>query len=269
MRKLYLLLLLLPSALLAHNEQASHLIRSHTGPKIWLLSYPRSGNTWIRYCLEYTTGRASWHHIYLKPINCPIGWMLNFPIDTQKNPLWKVHSKEEMSVFGKRYNPHKDYLILIIRNPKEAITRHENRIPDYELLKGTTSNMYTKSSCYFGNLYLYDQWDKDKRLLIRYEDLLVDLRPQLEKILNFLGDSTDCLEEFFATYQEHRDRMIELYCQNEGGGSQSRGAAALYHSNAIPPDTRKQIDSWIAELYPEIWQAYLKDFYAEEVLAAG
>lgn len=32
---------------------------------VWLLSYPRSGNTWTRYCIEYLTKRPTGEYQYL------------------------------------------------------------------------------------------------------------------------------------------------------------------------------------------------------------
>ena len=43
--------------------------------RTYILSYPRSGNTWMRYCLEWLTKRPSFNRFNLKHhVNLPLGW---------------------------------------------------------------------------------------------------------------------------------------------------------------------------------------------------
>merc|ERR1712146_509889 len=171
-------------------------------PKTFLLSYPRSGNSWLRYCIEYLTERPTCGILYSNPTmlgnpaNLPLARMAGFSVDYTKTPIWKFHRKKEMN-FLNYFNPQEEYLILILRNPKEAITRHERKVPDKKsLLKDSFS--------YFENLTVYDEWNPEKRLLLLYEDLIKDPRKTLEKLFTFIQESpVRSLDTFFEQYEEH------------------------------------------------------------------
>lgn len=97
--------------------------------KVLLLSYPRSGNTWSRYCIEYLTKRPTGEAEYLFPINRynkfmnnPINNNFELGVDYNRAPIIKLHEytpKYEEKKYGGKY------LILILRNYKECILRHE------------------------------------------------------------------------------------------------------------------------------------------------
>lgn len=241
------------------NKDHLAIICAYAGPFTFLLSYPRSGNTWMRYVLEFTTGRPSFHRFNLKDnMNRPLAWLAGFDIDISKAPIEKIHSKKEL---GKtKGNSQTDYLILIVRNPKEALSRHGGQIT-LPVLLGQESKGNADPRIYFNNIALYNSWNPARRLLIYYEDMIVYPRETFQKILAFLNEPFDKLDEFMAHFEEHKQKAITIYKVSE-----SEGNDLLYHSKMISPEHRKQIDAWIQELYPTIWQHYLQARYAEENL---
>lgn len=112
-------------------------LTDYNGRKTFLLSYPCSGNTWTRYCLEYLTQRPSFNAWIVDRRNKPIGWQANFEVDLNKAPILKAH-RIETETFDKDT----DQLILIVRNPKEAIRRAEYRLDKKEHLSEEKKGKY-------------------------------------------------------------------------------------------------------------------------------
>lgn len=231
----------------------------YNGERTFLLSYPRSGNTWARYCIEYLTGRPTFHRYINDPRNYPIGWLAGFEINPNLAPIEKVHTQKELE--KNNGDRRKDKLILIVRNPKEALSRHGGTEITLGVLQGDGSKGNSDPRIYFNNIAVYDSWNSQKRLLIFYEDLVAKPIQTLATILIFLDSSFDKIDSFMSKYMLHKKAAIKLYKDSE-----SKGNDLLFHSKMIAPDHRKQIDAWINELYPHIWQTYLYDRYSEENL---
>lgn len=238
-------------------------ICDYKGQRTFLLSYPRSGNTWLRYCLEYLTARPTMHRFNMKdPMNQPLGWCADFPVDCNKPPIEKVHTKREMQ--RAEYDPENDLLIVIVRNPKEAIARHLNKDITFKTFKGGRGKLSLGSPyTYFENLMVYNSWKPENRILIYYEDLITDPDDVLTALLLFLNEPLDNLYIFMQNFAEHKKNAISIYQKSEKE-SKTKGDDLLFHSKKMSPDHRKEIDSWAEQLYPELWRTYLKDRYAEE-----
>lgn len=238
-----------------YDEDAFQTILDKKQDRTFLLSYPRSGNTWTRYCIEYNTQRPSFNRFNLKHnINSPLGWLAGFPIDIAKSPIEKVHFKRELEKTDA--NDEQDALILIVRNPKEAFIRHAGKTVLMDAV--TTNTISQKLQIYFDALQIFDNWRSPKKILIYYEDLVQDLRGTLLKILVFLNEPADKLEEFLNDYQIHKKKCLSLYKVSESAGND-----VLYHSKSLSIQERKQIDDWVKEQVPVLWDKYLKNRYVE------
>lgn len=234
----------------------------HKPPRIYLLSFPKSGNTWMRYCIELLTERPT-ASFSLKPDaqELPISYTFGHKIDLSKKPIWKAHRESEFNFAGYKYSPRRDLLIIAVRNPKEAIARWMTTSNGADLLS-FTGLMHFQS--YFNVLRLFDSWAPDKRILIYYEDLISDPRETLEKLVNFLNDPKNKFDAFFDEYEKHKERGLKFYEYN--GGSQSQGNDLLYHSRKMSAVDRKNIDQFIKEKYKYLWEKYLENRYSEETL---
>lgn len=254
----YLLLLMIAvNAIYANpvDERAFQTILDNKQNRTFLLSYPRSGNTWTRYCIEYLTQRPSFNRFNPKHnINFPLGWLADFPIDITKPPIEKVHFKQELK--KTEANDAQDALILIVRNPKEALIRHAGKAILMEAIASNTLNQ--KLQIYFEALRIFDSWRSPKKLLIYYEDLMQDPKNTLIKILEFLNEPFDRLQEFLSNYQMHKKKCLSLYKVSESAGND-----VLYHSKSLSIEERRQIDNWVKEQAPVVWEKYLKNRYSE------
>jgi len=239
---------LLSSALSTQQMQIFIQLSQYNGPKTFLLSYPRSGNTWMRYCLEYHTKRPTLTPYNPDPMNRPLGWLAGFELDCTKPPIQKIHIME-------KYNKEVDTVILLIRNPKEAFKRQGGGIT-------LTKEIFKRDPLLFDNIALYDSWNPHKRILVYYEDLLKDPKGTMERVLDFLQEPYTKIPEFLANYELHQQKAIEIYKP----GSRTKAKDLLFHSRGMTAGHRKQIDQWLEELYPMQWNLYLKHKFGEEVL---
>jgi hypothetical protein len=242
----------------ASKQSAIQYLRSYRGVRTFLLSYPRSGNTWLRYICERTAHCPTFMRGLYKEIDQPLAWSTGFDdIDLSKPPIEKAHLRRELNG---SYHPG-NRLILLIRNPKEVLTRVAHKPITVQVLLGTAPSNYVKGSDYFDLISVYDSWDPNKRLLVYYEDLLTNPRKEITRILNFLNEPLTALNDFIRDYQKHKKICLDLYKDGE-----SKGEDLLFHSKNIDPAYRLLIDQWINNLYPVWWNNYLKQHYAEEVL---
>jgi hypothetical protein len=99
MKKIISFLLLMSASLLAtsspKNAEKEVILAgllNYNDPKTWLLSYPRSGNTWIRYCLEFFTERPTLASSFVDEKNEPLDWLAGLNIDFNKPPIEKTYS---------------------------------------------------------------------------------------------------------------------------------------------------------------------------------
>jgi hypothetical protein len=168
----------------------------------YLLSYPRSGNTWVRYCIEFLAETP-------EAIS-----------DRNDAVLFKAHSINEKQ-FNNSFK--KDRLILLIRNPIEVLTRgNMNRYKN---------PLTVRVDRFTHGLKVYDAWKSDK-LLIYYEDVITKPKKSLKTILTFLEIDDKLLNGFMRDFKEHKRKGIEYYNQNvETSYTQGDAAKLTFHSS--------------------------------------
>ncbi len=99
---------------------------AHQEPRIFLFSFLRSGNTWMRYCIEVLTQTPTMEFmVNIAPHALPIGTNGQHFLNFSKAPIWKAHTLADLNFFGtKMHNSKTERLIFLLRNPKEAIIRN-------------------------------------------------------------------------------------------------------------------------------------------------
>ncbi len=229
-----------------------------------LLSYPRSGNTWIRYCIEFLSKKPT------------IGYTSNNAGRFDRQPLGSfnndmgvdVHSdfilyKRHMVGEGYGKLTHTpdwsptDKLILVIRDYKEVIVRHNGGGTNLKKLKESCSS-HIVSKNYTQLIEYFDGFEGDK-ILIYYEDLLTDLENTLSKIINFLGVDDGFLKDFIQNISEHKKKSLSIY-----GDSKTKGNSTKSHSNKLTREQKISWDNWIKENFTDLSDKYLKRYYEEE-----
>ena len=220
---------------------------------VTLLSYPRSGNTWLRYCAEFLTGHPTKGHV--NKLDNDIK-ELNFR--NNENPiLIKTHYPKQAIT-----NP--NGLLMIVRDYKEVLIRHagkqRNENNNVKFLESQTNG--STSIDYMKGLEIYDSYAGDK-LMIYYEDLLEDTENTLMKVIDFLKcEKKDKLKEFIENIEEHKKKSIEMYDKRET--SVTFGKTLNHHSSRIKEGDKVNWDNNLKTRFPELYEKYLKRYQEVE-----
>ncbi len=234
---------------------------SNDSYRIYLLSFPRSGNHWLRYCLQYLTGRQTFEHFPRGNFAQLKKWVeftneTSMPIEQNKEIIWKVHFPYYFAFTG-GYNLQNDKLIFLLRDYKECLIRQVSpTVFDGDFLAKYDVFLY------FQNLQFYCNWPQNKKILIYYEDLIVKPEETLKRILNFLEEDTKPLSNFLKFYQKHKTNSLLYYAKNIGKPI-TLGRSIKHHAANLTKDKKVEIDMKIARAYPYLWEKYLKNKYAE------
>lgn len=212
-----------------------------------LLSYPRSGNTWCRYFIEYVSEMPT--------RGCGDAIYDNY---TKRNPhnlnyrSIPIVKKEHFASECSNYNPNKDNIILLIRNPKECIIRHNglNVLSNKKLIGFLDKYML--------NLKLYNKFT-NKKMLVYYEDIIGNFKIESKRILDFLNLKLDRYYTFMKNYDYHRERCIEIYSKKQTI-SITKGKKEIYHSK-LKNFENINMDSIIDKTYPELKKIYLSRYF--------
>jgi hypothetical protein len=111
---------------------------------------------------------------------------------------------------------------------------------------------------YFRNLYFFDSYPY-KKLLIYYEDLIVNPRLAMNKIFDFLQKDKMRFNEFYVNLDFHKKKSLSLYTHAQGK-SFTKGKNLIFHSDNLGVDNCKYIDAFVKKYYPILWRKYLSRF---------
>lgn len=160
---------------------------------ISLVSYPRSGNHIVRAILEYGTGqptigvrgRAADPAIHTKPANS--NGLIE--VDESARPVaFKSHTLPDVYHWW-RQGMARESLILILRPPSNCITSQVYRgLPGFRPVRAREIRLAVERAAadYQSLLHLYLSFPEERRLLVRFEDLL-SAEPPAGEIIRFAG----------------------------------------------------------------------------------
>ena len=172
--------------------------------RAYLLSYPKSGNSWLRYIIEYTTGIPTIYEGHmradkiasinaaafglLKTLDAP---SIDYPVSSQPRIAWreermnydqglilKKHTSRDIASHPELDPPPikpETKLILLVRDPRDAIVRH---------------NMHEAWEQFAKNVKYFSEWPSDK-LLIYYEALLKYPEHSIREVSLFLNEKPE------------------------------------------------------------------------------
>lgn len=238
----------------------------------FLVSYGGSGNTWLRYCLEFLTKRPTFRpdlpaiirsdskkielDMVTKHMRKPINNTIPLGVDYSKKPILKSHEIEE--VIKKIPKASSATLILLMRNPKECL---------YRLPKATAENILASLSdpqfSFYKNLQAFNRWNPNKRFIIYYEDIIQKPEQTLFELLTFLGEDDRYLSVFMRDFAYHKQCSIDFY-HFTNHISQSKGKDPLYHSKKLSREQRIAIDNVLKKTRPYLWKNYLLRYQEPE-----
>lgn len=215
----------------------------------WLLSYPRSGNTFVRYCVEYISKRPSVDHPSIGKKFPELGVDLSAPVIMFKSHRWKP---DNMGLEGA------DGLIALVRDYKECIPRHYKENPKH---KKDLFNMFVSEvkgidnetgADYISVLQAYDQRIGPKHF-IYYEDLILKPRQTIIKLAEFIGFKNDHLEDLLNNYDKHQKFGIKAYHAK----SHSLGKDIKFHQKQLDKNILNKMTAHLKKVHPDLFQKYL------------
>tara|TARA_R110002074_G_scaffold401659_1_gene600732 strand:- start:944 stop:2203 length:1260 start_codon:yes stop_codon:yes gene_type:complete len=243
-----------------------------------IVGFPRSGNNWLRYLVEYFTKYIT----ICEPVNTPMRKPLHLlcpsinSTNKTDDALWNTHGHEKAisnllkSVQGKH--------ILILRNYKECIPRHVNvaypfvhydpsfkdtgKLTDLNLIiNGKDDGNSLDLIHYLSLLNDYHNYEGEK-LLLYYEDLInkETIKESLIKLINFLDGDITLVEEFLNTYEERSNECKVLY--KPLGGSQSPAGQSIFHSKVFTDKQKYFMDDLISSDYSHLTD-YVKCYFED------
>lgn len=217
-----------------------------------LLSYPRSGNHLVRFFIELLSEMPTYgckeneKDIEIYKNVFPEKVPFNISDFDKKDCYFKYHNPPSQNISSKK-------LILIIRNPNEALLRHNNyklNIKDYET--------------YFKNIDYYNN-HKEEKLLLHYEDIITNKQKFINTLYDFLNVNNIEKKNYVLS---NIDKLYNLSSKGEKrswGGINSN--TSDYYYKKIPESIKEQFDNYINDKirkYPFLNEKYnVKIFYTE------
>jgi hypothetical protein len=233
--------------------------------KVLLISFPKSGSNWVRYCVEHFSGRRTpgkARRNVLVTDGPTVFDRMHFVDKRHRNRFMRARARQGLEDYAHEDKTglhgwfstwRKDRrvrqvtgrrLLLLLRSHYESFGR--NRLTAPEDLTG-----------YLGNIRVFEACRRDK-LLIYYHDLISDMTA-MGRILDFLEIGHD-----FAGFdvEHHRKRSLKLYARGPDL-PESEGALFdfAYHSRSLPEQTREALKAYCQTyLGSEIYDQYLACF---------
>jgi hypothetical protein len=182
---------------------------------IFLVSFPKSGNTWTRFLLanlRFPDEPATWENIN-RLIPDPTGTAKR---DFDRTPRPRIIKSHEC------FDPRYPRVIYIVRDPRDVVLsqyhyhRKIRKIEDDSSLEKFVTRFLAGETCPHGSwgqniaTWLYTSEGNPRFLLLRYEDLVVDTARELAKIVAFLQLSAGTEQIAQAVERSSADRMRQL-----------------------------------------------------------
>ena len=216
---------------------------------VLLFSYPRSGNTWLRYVIEVLTGRPSLGTPDNLPNDPPIGQRfdgLSVDLDATPSAL-KRHERYHLEA-GDEHRP----LMVVVRNYKECIVRHRHFLEEHNdpFTFERESDLYMAPIAYFDG-------HRPEKLLLYYEDLIENPAVSITRLAQWLGVPERARLDFLNRYEEHRTRSLQHY----PAPSFTQGKTTRFHTFDLTPAQRKAWDEGMRRRHPALYDRYLARYH--------
>ncbi|MDX8430971.1 MAG: sulfotransferase [Candidatus Algichlamydia australiensis] len=231
-------------------------------PHLFVASFPHSGSHFFMYMVQYFSRRV-WQvprKRYFFHLD---------RIDKKLSPYYRCHSCTDTDFYNRikgyffPYVVEKDKLILLLRNYKENCF-NKSRYIKYQDSSQFEKILRSGSRQYLNLLRCFDRWPEERRLLIRYEDLIKSPEKVLRQALEFLEVEYKEREmhEFFTPkkFQFHRLRCMKLMEILNGGPSISKGKSTRFHAGYAKQEILDQIDCHFEEAAPDLFNRYLEEY---------
>lgn len=217
----------------------------------WLVSYPRSGNTFVRYCVEYISKQPTvdW------PAICERVADMN--VNLSADPImFKSHRYTGTNVGIEA--PSK--MIALVRDYKECIPRHFKEQSKFKNLfdmfvAETVGTKNETGADYISILQAYEE-RKGPKYLLHYEDLILKPKETIKNLAKFLELENKYLDEVLNNYEKHRGMGLKSYHAR----SFTKGNDIKFHQKSIDKNTLQKMTTYLRQTYPQLFKTYLRRY---------
>jgi len=225
---------------------------------IFLVSYPKSGNTWLRFILA---------NLYLKDID--VGFN-NIESIVQEVYAKKINRNSCSSIILKSHEPFmKNYkkVIYIYRDPRDVFLSYYSYQKKMGLIDKDCSIEMFSNSFISGSCDQFSSWanhvgswlgarsHNDDFLVLKYEDLLTDTYKEIKRINDFLGlnRNEEEINEVIRLSSSDSMKKLEKKQENEWSLTKNsnkdikfvRKARSGYWKDELPIEiNNKIVDAW-------------------------
>jgi hypothetical protein len=196
---------------------------------IFLVSFPKSGNTWTRFLLGNLT------HPEQPATFANIRRLIPDPSGTTKKDF-DLMPRPRIIKSHECFDPRYPRVIYIVRDPRDvAVSQYHyhrklRRIADDSPIEDFVARFLAGETCPHGSwgqnvvTWLATRRDESRFLLLRYEDMIADTADELGKIVKFLGIAAGPEQIAQAVERSSADRMRKLEQEQTDQCSLTKGS---------------------------------------------
>jgi hypothetical protein len=218
---------------------------------IILLSYPRSGNTAVRYFLEKVTGFMSLGYIESTDMDQPI---INKTHIDPNEVIIKSHGNMDTKwdfLDKPELKKQENKLIFLIRNPVECISRH---------LKLKTLTTDKVESYFIKNFYAYFE-SACRKTHVYYEDMINNPSHFYKHIANFCGADSNSVDDFLNNLGVNNSKSRAFYTKYQDNAiALGSGKDTNLHGKAFSKESKIEFLSFIRSKLKD--KSYMLDRYS-------
>jgi hypothetical protein len=245
---------------------------------VWIVSYPKSGNTWTRFLIGNLVAGGKvvdWSNIErIVP-----------DIYLNRDPYLKALPRPRYLKSHEGYRPDYRHVVLIVRDPRDVAVSYFHFVRKAKILPVDANMDDFMTKFLDGKIDPYGNWGEnvgswlgarrgsDNFLVVRYEDLLANTEAEVVRIAEMLGIATDEQSLHDAVERSRADHMRALEKTQRGEhkflqSSRSdipfvRAAKSGQWRTELPPEAVQQIESAWGSVMSEL--GYLEASVMEAV----
>jgi hypothetical protein len=243
---------------------------------IFLVSFPKSGNTWTRFLLanlmfpEQAATFANIHHLIPDP-------EATTKRDFDRIPRPRIIKSHEC------FDPRYPRVIYIVRDPRDvALSQYHyhrklQKIADNSPVESFITRFLAGETCPHGSwgqnvaTWLVARQDESRFLLMRYEDMIADTPRELARIVQFLGVEADSARLSQVVERSSAGRMRQLeqaqtdQCELTKGSRKDISFVRAARSGGW----RAELSPSIAEMIEDAWGPLMRDLGYELSSGSG
>ncbi len=192
--------------------------------------------------------------------------LLDEDLDVSKKTIYFGHDENILNQCDRSKNK----IITTIRNYKEVILSylilsHKVSVPQNkeealwleEIFLDEILNNKIYFRLYMDRLVFFDNWPN--KFLVKFEDLIYYPENYLPQILLFLEEENCDLQNFLNNYESFKNRLSVAYAIKKAEVNLGSREDFYYFRKFISKKALVQVDNYVKDHYPLLWEKYLKD----------